>query len=329
MKTIKITHQLLVVSWFGRLAGLFTLFLLSALIPFYSLFAQVSGYTFTNTTGTYSGLNTNARLGEALNDDQVFTSPVRRNAPDSGAGIPIGFDFQFNGVTNRVFGLNTNGYIVLGFNDVYLGDYRNNTLSTSSNKQKNVISILNADISGNDGRQGADSSRIKYQTSGTPGSRVFTVEWYNYQVWGPGANLVPGSKINMQIKLYESTNIIEFVYGTMTTAGGNVAAQVGLRGVTGSDFKTVKVARGANWSTAVAGTVASDTSFLLSGQVITSGTIFRFTPGVSPGPDLAVAALANPLGNRFGCPGSSHEPVSVKVANLGNAPQNSVTLGCA
>lgn len=55
------------------------------------------------------------------------------------------------------------------------------------------------------------ASSIVYKLSGAAPNRVFTVEWVNFDKYGSSTG-----SINFQVKIYETTGLIEFVYGTMT-----------------------------------------------------------------------------------------------------------------
>ena len=49
------------------------------------------------------------------------------------------------------------------------------------------------------------TSAVVYETSGTAPNRVMTIEWSNVPSYGSSYNLY-----NFQVKLYETTNVIEF-----------------------------------------------------------------------------------------------------------------------
>jgi hypothetical protein len=69
-----------------------------------------------------------------------------------------------------------------------------------------------------------DSLRnIKYHVSGSAPNRVLTVEFANMR-WNYNA---PAANANFQVKLYETTNVIEFIYGTFGTPNA-ATASIGL-----------------------------------------------------------------------------------------------------
>ncbi|MBP7117983.1 MAG: hypothetical protein KBB33_06595, partial [Candidatus Cloacimonetes bacterium] len=79
-------------------------------------FAQTTEYGFTTTMGTYTPISGGLLLGTETSDDQRFVDP---DAPagstvTTGPGIPIGFDFMFNGASFDRLAVNNNGWISLG-----------------------------------------------------------------------------------------------------------------------------------------------------------------------------------------------------------------------
>ena len=85
-----------------------------------SAFAQVAFlplYQNGQVTGTYSEISGGVLLGTTTSDDEVFVDPTVPAGTFSGAtgvGIPIGFDFTFNGVVYDRLAVNNNGWICLG-----------------------------------------------------------------------------------------------------------------------------------------------------------------------------------------------------------------------
>jgi hypothetical protein len=67
------------------------------------------------------------------------------------------------------------------------------------------------------GLAGQEPSLIRYQTTGTPGERVFTIEWLNAGIYDEifESDSLPVSSLNFQIWLYENDNSFEFRYGSM------------------------------------------------------------------------------------------------------------------
>jgi len=138
--------------------------------------------------------------------------------------VGIGFSFNYAGTTYTSARINTNGWLSLNQSgtDAVSGD--NNRLFFSSDPAYALApwwDNLLADISTN----------ISYLTAGTAPNRVFTVEWNNILAY----STVSTTRLNFQVKLYESTDIIEFCYGTVSAGTINTAegASIGIKGPSG------------------------------------------------------------------------------------------------
>ncbi len=149
--------------------------------------------------------------------------------------INIGFDFWYLGTRYTTFSVSTNGFIDFSSSTRDGGPATNqygstdNDLSQPSTATTRTMPLTIAplyydqttDTSG--GGLDALGNGLKYLTSGTVGNRVLTVEWIRTQPWYSGANGRP--VFNYQLKLYEGTGAIEFVYGYMNIGLFNFSAQ--------------------------------------------------------------------------------------------------------
>lgn len=116
------------------------------------------------------------------------------NADDAESdALPIGFTFSAGCSDYTEFYASSNGY--LSFGQVVSSGSAYLTPETT------VVAPLWADLSG-------DGGAFSYQTSGTAPNRVFTAEWKNWK-WSHAAT---GPVISFQVKIYEGTNIVEYIY---------------------------------------------------------------------------------------------------------------------
>jgi hypothetical protein len=143
---------------------------------------------------------------------------------------------------------------------------------------------------------------IYYLTTGSAPNRVLTVEFNNIQPYPSG------NSTNMQIKLYEGTNVIEMYYANNSYAMTGGGAGVGLNGTTSPSF----------------------TSLSYQSLTTTPATQVRFSPPIIAFSELAVS---NPLSKsyNFGSvnSGNSVQNCSITVNNVGtSAPLvfNSVSI---
>ncbi len=114
-----------------------------------------------------------------------------------------------------------------------------------------------------------EPDNISYQTSGTPGSQVLTVQWKNVQRWSGS-----GDKLNFQIKLYEGTNVIEVIYDAIASTQVTTASavQVGLKGASNTDFNNRLGTGVTAWSASTSGT-ANNSTIAFQGTAATGGEI--------------------------------------------------------
>ncbi len=131
--------------------------------------------------------------------------------------IPLGFNFNYAGNTYSEIKAMSDGYI--SFNPAATSSLTNN-LDLSAATQRPLIAPLWEDLDGNSG-----SGAANYITTGSPGSRVFTIEWINWQwIWS-----ATGVQISFQVKLYEADGKIEFIYRQEADPiGGTPTASIGI-----------------------------------------------------------------------------------------------------
>lgn len=171
-----------------------------------SAVAQVNAYSFTQELSVYTPLS--------------GTPAVALAAPwDSQANplVPIGFNFVFDGVTYTDCRVNANGFITFG---ATVSAGTNAAPLSSGTGYAGAISAFGADLVSN------ATDGIEYATTGVVPNRIFTVQWKNAQRAGDGTGA-----FNFQIRLFETTNVIELGYGFCNTTSSTVRnIQVGLRG---------------------------------------------------------------------------------------------------
>jgi hypothetical protein len=141
---------------------------------------------------------------------------------DGNLDIPIGFTFNFAGTVYSTLRLSTNGWASLNLTGS-LG-YTNTDLFTSTAPNASLTAWWD-DLS-DDG-----TSVVSYKTEGAAPNRIFTAEWKRVLTYYSSAT----ARISFQLKLYESTNVIEFHYGNVESGTHNAAesASIGIEDATG------------------------------------------------------------------------------------------------
>lgn len=184
-------------------------YILPILMCFFAqqLTAQVASYTYSASVGTFDTLNTSTGTNvSAIQADDATSS-----------AIPLGFTFKYEGVNYTHVKANSNGWITLDTNlNPSSFNQRTNNLSIGP-AVRPIIAPLWDDLKG-------DLGTATYLTSGTAPNRVFTMEWKNYR-WNWQAS---GGVVSFQVKLYEDTNNIEFVYRPESIAVSSGSASVGI-----------------------------------------------------------------------------------------------------
>lgn len=177
----------------------FTLLLVLLLILTKS-FAQITNYSFASSIGTYAPITGTVATVTALKDGVTSI-------------LPIGFDFWYEGVTYNNFGAGTNGKIRLGgvLNVASEAAYNN----LEYYPQRPILAPLHDRLSLN------SANGLTYQTSGTAPNRVLTVQWQQVK-W------IYEVAIEFQLKLYEGTNNIEFIYNPLSGSEFGASASIGI-----------------------------------------------------------------------------------------------------
>jgi PKD repeat protein len=112
----------------------------------------------------------------------------------------IGFTFKYAGTNYSTLRISTNGWLSL--NQTGNQGYNNTFLFTSS--------VPNATITAWwDNLYDDLVSTVQYKTAGSAPNRVFTAEWLRVRSYEDNAT----ARISFQVKLYETSNSIEFHYG--------------------------------------------------------------------------------------------------------------------
>ena len=189
---------------------------------------------------------------------------------DPGFNIPIGFDFQLG---------------TFNFNTISIADWSLGGIVSTTNNTTGIVPIMlliEQDIIS----LSNTTSPISYTTTGTSGNRIFKLEWKNFGFFDDSTG---SDFMNMQLWLYEGSNIIEYHYGN--TSINNPAES--FEGKTGP---SIALLTGYNMDISE----ITDETYILSGNpvnpnvftyhagetgsptaidgVIPSGTIYRFIP---------------------------------------------------
>jgi hypothetical protein len=264
-------------------------FLILAFLLFFSniTFAQVANYGFTQSAGTYT-------------TPSGFNNASPNNWDDAVTNISIGFNFTFNGTTYTTCNVNTNGYITFG---TTAPSSTNFTPLSSTEGYAGAISALGRDLIEN-------GPRVRYANTGSSPNRTLVVQWTNARRFNSGAQ---NGDFNFQIVLHETTNVIQVIYGSCTSAyATDLTTQVGLRGANNADFNNRTTTN--NWPASTAGgtNTATCNTGDGAGELPTNGLTYTWTPRPT------ITSLA-------GSPACAGGTITINGTNLSNA--TAVTIG--
>jgi hypothetical protein len=246
-----------------------------------------------NSVGTYTDLGATGTAIATANTDDANSEAQN-----------IGFTFNYNGTAFTQFVLNTNGYLKLGATaPVAPYFYASPVVTTggplTSTTDANLILPFNTDLTA-----GAMSpTEYRVATTGAAGSRVCTIQWKN--VSDKASTITTQyTNISFQVKLYEGSNQIEFVYGTATSGATDTATPrtvaVGLKGSSSANGQllTVQKASVTPWEGSIAqnadypaatGNSAPTGHNIRAAVLPEAGRTYRFTAPTCPSPlNLAV-----------------------------------------
>lgn len=193
----------------------------------------------------------------------ITSSPAPVIGDDAVVLLPIGFTFTYFGQTYTNVYATTNG--ILTFNVSNRPSEYPSYLFISSSSSSSLTSVI-APWWG-DLYMDCDAS-IQYTTTGTAPNRVFTAQWQNIRNDGDTGS--SAQRLNFQVKLYETTNVIELIYGSNTGTASSTSTRTAI-GISNSVGGSGNYVNGRTGS-------STDTNLYSSSSFPVSGTVYRFTP---------------------------------------------------
>jgi len=236
--------------------------------------AQINAYSFTSTNTTnYVDLVGGTILASATSS----SSPG--NLDDLSVEIPdsdFPFTFAYDNAAFKGCRVYSNGFVVFG-----AGASANpaaatiNPISETSSSFR-AISAFGANLSafyypGDITRNG----EISYSVQGVAPNRFILIQWRNFKPVAQ-VNTTFDRVINLQMRIYETTNIIELSYKAIGTFSPSIAAQVGLRGTSNSSYLNRSTTTG--WLNTINGSANTSTCTISTTSALPSTLVYRYTP---------------------------------------------------
>lgn len=255
----------------------------------------------TNVAGTYADLGTNGTVISTPNTDDANSSAQS-----------IGFPFSFNGQSFTEFVLNTNGYIKLG-NTAPAAPYFFDTQVAAAGGPLNNASETNLLLPFNIDLEASPTAAAEYRvaTTGTAPNRVCIIQWKNVSDKVSGTFGKQLGSFEFQVKLYETINRVEFVYGTATAGPGTDTFKyvaVGLKGSGNANNQLITAVKGSTqaWS----GTIFTGANYaattnahnIRKSALPDAGRTYRFTPQQAKDAAVSLVYTLGKLPVPFGTP---------------------------
>ena len=159
--------------------------------------SQVNNYAFAATQSAYTSIYGTVVSLTGNGTDAVQDEGYANN-------IPIGFPFNYLGVNYTAISASTNGFASF---EALTSAYFSNNLSTGI-APRPLLAPLWEDLAL------SAITDMQYLTTGAAGNKVFILQWSNV-LYDFGAGTASAS---FQIRLYETTNKIEFIYLSLAGA---------------------------------------------------------------------------------------------------------------
>jgi len=223
--------------------------------------ANAGEYTFSVSLGTYDDISDEAGY------TALTVADLNSDADDGwyclAAPHPtLPFTFNYDGVDYTTACVNINGWLGMGHSYDMSSSWVNNMAFTFS---KPWLAPLWDDL-----RLPAEG-QIGYVTLGAAPNRVFVVQWANV-VW----QLASGTFQNFQVRLYETNNVIKFVYGSMNEPTNSPSASIGIIDATGGSGHYLSVTPASGTGDTASSTTANNA--IASAANLPGGKTYTFTP---------------------------------------------------
>lgn len=195
---------------------------------------------------SYSAASASSSL-QTYNDLGTLGTAITKNFQGNSIGFyrdnssiqNIGFNFKFNGTNYTQFVLSSSGYIKLGNTAPSKGQ------TNPFNNETNVIYPLSTSA-----LTASTFPEYRVLTSGEIGARICTIQFKGLTDTSTTAGYVKQfSSLEYQLKLYESSNKIEFVYGNFIPTGNAGVNYLYAIGIKGNDFLSFvnSIGKSTNW----------------------------------------------------------------------------------
>ncbi len=242
----------------------------------------LSDYAFSAFSGTYTGVSGGyisstggTGWGSTIYDDCYYDA------------IPIGFTFVYCGNSYTSLSASQNCWVMLGqtFGTTMYNTYDCDLSNTTTggfgnfNLPRPILAALWLDAI-------VTANNVRYATTGTTPNRVFTIEWTNCGLY---PSTTPAESV--QIKLYETTNIIDFVYSNISSGSTSTGhLSIGITDGTGAYPVTGTIGYWSLNGTGSSPTASMTTESKFLTGLPTTNQVYRWSPQCVGTPTAGIAS---------------------------------------
>ncbi|MBL7930331.1 MAG: T9SS type A sorting domain-containing protein [Bacteroidia bacterium] len=291
-------------------------------------YAQVSAYSFTQTLSNYGSANNGSLVGSHFQDDDVTNVNLPFNFTYNGStysnvNVCSNGYLSFNGLTGTEYyalsDMITSEVIAPFSQDLFMGTVVQGDLSSGSNTITNLSTTVGLSVGDSLGNFMGDfpltptitaiigntivvnlnalntsvaadifvmNGSLRQNVTGTAPNRVCEFEYRNMTRFS-----ISNEVINFKVRLYETTNTIEFLYGFMSPNINGIPSEVGLKGSSSSDFNSREVTSINTWSTSTAATSIGQVCDFSNSTYPVNGLSYVWTPSACVSPNLVLPFL--------------------------------------
>jgi hypothetical protein len=231
-------------------------------------------------------------FGATLPGTTTYT-PISATLAYDGAVSAVGRDLigRFGFIADRTLGsnilTNVNSFVGLEVGQLITGTGipANTNITALDVGNQTVTLSQEATSTGAGATYVVPTGSIRVETLGSAPNRVVVIQWKRFSKFTG-----PGDEFNFQIRIYETTNIAESIYGSFISNATNASPQVGLRGAANSDFNNRTTTT--DWTASTPGATNTANMTLTATVFPPGGLTFTWTP-----PNFPPFIDYTPLGN--------------------------------
>lgn len=219
---------------------------------------SLTNYAFTSGTTAFSSI-----VGQSGTTELFSTTTASDNDDGYYTAIPINFTFTYMGVPYTSISACANGFALLGGTAVSGSSWVPDLDAGSGTSGRPILAPMWSDqelLSG--------FSTLAYRTTGAAPNRIFTLEWNSMEYPYSTGEIT----LSYQMKLYEVSGKVEFIYNQIAAPSDVQEAGVGITNSAAGSGSFLSIIDAT--FTSVSNTTVNDT---LTG-VPATGTILTFTP---------------------------------------------------